>query len=62
MREILFRILNDTAGCFKASTDDAQLHITAASLEELRHEARQVLIDRLGPTHHTYRLRFLRAR
>ena len=62
MREILFRILNDTAGCVEASSEDDQLRITAASLEELRHEAREVLIDRLGPTHHTYRLRFLRAR
>ncbi len=34
--------------------------VAAASLEELQHEARDVLIERLGPAHVAYRVRLQR--
>ena len=58
MREIVFEV----APCFRqgmeANAPDRQLRIEAKSLEELHEEARDALIQHLGPAHNTYRVRF----
>ena len=59
MREIIFSVLRNPAGDLQARAEALQLSITAASQEELHHEARDALIAHLGPAHCTYRLRFL---
>jgi hypothetical protein len=59
MREILFRLLAERPGHFEAQASGLPLRITAASLEELQHEAREVLIEHFGPVHCSYRVRIL---
>ena len=58
MREIVF----DVAPChpegIEANAAGRQLRIVASSLEELHEEARDALIQHLGPAHTTYRVRF----
>lgn len=65
MREIVFRVLSDNAGHIEAIATDPggpePLRITAPCLEELHHEAREALIDRLGPAHAGYRVRIRRS-
>ena len=65
MREIMFRVLSDRPGQLVAQTDvgsiDHSIQITAQSFEELRHEAREALIQHLGSAHSTYRVRLRRT-
>jgi hypothetical protein len=65
MREIVFRVLSDTPGRLDAEatapTSKRSIHITAPSLEELHHEARDALIEHLGPAHGAYRVRIRRG-
>ena len=60
MREIVFRVLSDRPGQLEARADDRPITITAPSLEELHHEAREALIDHLGAAHGTFRVRIRR--
>jgi hypothetical protein len=60
MREIVFRVLSDRPGQIEATAENRPITITAASLEELHHEAREALIDHLGPAHSTFRVRIHR--
>jgi len=60
MREIVFRVLSDRPGLIEAIAEDRPLFITAASLEELHHEAREALIEHLGAAHSTFRVRIHR--
>jgi len=61
MREIVFRVLSDRPGQLVAQTADQALTITAPTLEELHHEAREALIQHLGAAHGTVRVRIRRA-
>jgi hypothetical protein len=60
MREVVFRVLAEGPGQLEAQADALPLCITAPTLEELQHEAREALIHHLGPAHCTYRVRLLR--
>ncbi|MEB3270127.1 MAG: hypothetical protein VKJ44_00535 [Synechococcus sp.] len=60
MREIVFHVVSEHPGRLEAQAHGFPLRITAASHEELQHEAREALIAHLGPTHGTYRVRLLR--
>ena len=60
MREIVFRVLSERPGYLLARAEDRPITIEAASLEELHHEAREALIQHLGPAHGTVRVRILR--
>lgn len=60
MREIVFRLQREEPGCLEARAEGWPLAITAGSLEELHHEARDALIDHLGPAHGAYRVRVRR--
>ncbi|MCS5693402.1 hypothetical protein NZK33_15640 [Cyanobium sp. FGCU-6] len=68
MREIVFRVLAERPGHLEAQAVGAAfsagvtlpIRITAATLEELQHEAREALIEHLGPAHCTYRVRVRR--
>jgi hypothetical protein len=42
----------------EANAAERKLRIVASSLEELHEEARDALIQHLGPAHTTYRVRF----
>lgn len=61
MREVVFRVLAERPGRLEAQADDQPIRISAPSLEELHHEAREALIDRLGSVHATYRVRIQRS-
>ncbi|MFQ6537887.1 MULTISPECIES: hypothetical protein [Aphanothece] len=61
MREIVFRVISERPGHLEARAEDHPITITAASLEELHHEAREALIEHLGPIHVAYRTRIRRA-
>lgn len=62
MREIVFRVVNDRPGHLDALADTLPICISAPTLEELQHEAREILIHHLGPAHCTYRVRVQRPR
>jgi hypothetical protein len=61
MREVVFHVLQETPGHLQARSDDG-LQITAASLEELHLEAREALMQHLGPAHVAFRIRLSRSR
>jgi len=60
MREIVFRVLAERPAHLEAQAESLPIRITAATLEELQHEAREALIEHLGPAHCTYRVRVRR--
>lgn len=61
MREVLFRVLSERPGQLEALADVPAIgRITAPTLEELQHEAREALIDHYGPAHGVYRVRIQR--
>jgi hypothetical protein len=60
MREVVFRLVAERSGHLEARAESLPIRITAPTLEELQHEAREALIAHLGPAHSTYRLRILR--
>ena len=49
MREIVFRVLAERPAHLEAQAESLPIRITAATLEELQHEAREALIEHLGP-------------
>ena len=69
MREVVFRVLAERPGHLEAQAVGAAfsagvtlpIRITAPTLEELQHEAREALIEHLGPAHGTVRVRVRRA-
>ena len=68
MREVVFRVLAERPGHLEAQAVGAAFSagvtlpilITAPTLEELQHEAREALIEHLGPAHGTVRVRVRR--
>ncbi len=68
MREVVFRVLAERPGHLEAHAVGAAfsagvtlpIRINAPTLEELQHEAREALIEHLGPAHCTYRVRVRR--
>jgi hypothetical protein len=61
MREVVFRVLAERPGHLEAQAATLPIHITAPTLEELQHEAREALITHLGPAHGTVRVRIRRG-
>jgi len=68
MREVVFRVLAERPGRLEAQAVGAAfsagvtlpIRITAPMLEELQLEAREALIEHLGPAHCTVRVRVRR--
>ena len=60
MREIVFRVLAERPGHLEAQAETLPILITALTLEELHHEAREALIEHLGPAHCTFRVKVRR--
>ena len=68
MREVVFRVLAERPGHLEAQAVGAAfsagvtlpIRITAPTLEELQHEAREALSEHLGPAHGTVRVRVRR--
>ena len=60
MREIVFRVVAERPGHLEAQAESLPIRITAPTLEELQHEAREALIEHLGPVHGTVRVRVRR--
>ena len=61
MREIVFRVLAERPGHLEAQAETLPIRITAPTLEELQHEAREALIVHMGPAHCAFRVRVRRA-
>ena len=69
MREVVFRVLAERPGHLEARAVGAAFSagvtlpilITAPTLEELQHEARDALIEHLWPAHCTVRVRVRRG-
>jgi hypothetical protein len=61
MREVVFRVLVERPGHLEAQAETLPIHISAPTLEELQHEAREALIGHLGPAHGTVRVRVRRG-
>jgi len=60
MREVVFQLRVEHPGQLIAEAESLALNISAPTLEELHHEAREALIERFGPAHATYQLRIRR--
>ena len=60
MREVVFRVLAERPGHLEAQAESLPIRITAATLEELQHEAREALINHLGQAHCTFRVKVRR--
>ena len=61
MREVVFRLEAERPGHLEARAETLPIHISAPTLEELQHEAREALIEHMGPAHCTVRLRVRRG-
>ena len=61
MREVVFSVLAERPGHLEAQANTLPIHITAPTLEELQHEAREALIEHFGPAHCAYRVRVRRC-
>jgi hypothetical protein len=61
MREVVFRLVAERPGHLEARADTLPIRISAPTLEELQHEARDALIAHLGPAHCTVRVRVRRG-
>jgi hypothetical protein len=65
MREVVFRLEAERPGLLEDRAVGAAfsagvtlpIHISAPTLEELQHEAREALITHMGPVHFTVRVR-----
>ena len=60
MREIVFRVEIEREGHLEARADTLPIRISAPTFEELQHEAREALIEHLGPAHASVRVRVRR--
>jgi hypothetical protein len=61
MREVVFRLKAERPGHLEAQAESLPIRITAPTLEELQHEAREALIEHFGPAHCAYRVRVRRC-
>jgi hypothetical protein len=61
MREVVFRVLTERPGQLEARAESLPICISAPTLEELQHEAREALIEHMGPAHCTVRVRVRRC-
>ena len=61
MREVVFRLEAERPGHLEARAETLPIRITAPTLEELQHEAREALIEHMGPAHCTVRVRVRRG-
>ena len=59
-REIVFRVLAERPGHLEAQAETLPIRITAPTLAELQYEAREALIEHMGPAHCAYRVRVRR--
>lgn len=57
----MFRVLAERPGHLEAQAESLPIRITAPTLEELQHEAREALIEHLGPAHCAVRVRVRRG-
>ena len=60
MREVVFRLEAERPGHLEARAETLPIRITAPTLEELQHEAREALIEHMGPAHCSVRVRVRR--
>jgi len=60
MQEVVFRVLAERPGHLEAKAESLPIQISAPTLEELQHEAREALITHFGPAHCAYRVRVRR--
>ena len=60
MREVVFRVLAERPGHLEEQAETLPIQISAPTLEELQHEAREALIAHFGPAHCAYRVRVRR--
>lgn len=60
MRDVVFRLLSERPGHLEAQADGLPILISAPTLEELQHEAREALIEQFGRAHGAYRVRIRR--
>jgi hypothetical protein len=61
MREVVFRLEVERPGHLEARAETLPIRITAPTIEELQHEAREALIEHMGPAHCTVRVRVRRG-
>ena len=61
MREVVFRLVAERPGHLEAQAESLPIRITAPTLEELQHEAREALIELMGAAHCTVRVRVRRG-
>ena len=61
MREVVFRVLAERPGHLEAQAETLPIRISAPTLEELHHEAREALIAHMGTAHCTVRVRMRRS-
>ena len=61
LREVVFRVLAERPGHLEAQAESLPIRITAPTLEKLQHEAREALIEHLGPAHCAFRVRVRRV-
>ena len=61
MREVVFRLEAERPGHFEARAEGLPINISAPTLEELQHEAREALIAHMGLAHCTVRVRVRRS-
>jgi hypothetical protein len=60
MREAVFRVVAELPGHLDAQAETLPIRIKAPTLEELQHQAREALLEHMGPVHCTYRVRVRR--
>jgi hypothetical protein len=56
MREVVFRVVRERPGQLEAQAETLPIRIAAPTLEELQHEAREALIESMGPANCTVRV------
>ena len=61
MREVVFHLEAERPGRLEARAETLPIRISAPTLEELQHEAREALINHMGPAHCTVRVRVRRS-
>ena len=61
MREVVFHLEAERPGHLEAQAETLPIRITAPTLEELQHEAREALIAHMGQAHCTVRVRVRRS-
>ena len=61
MREVVFRLEAERPGHLEARAETLPIRMTAMTLEELQHEAREALIAPMGAAHCTVRVRVRRS-